>query len=359
VIVTVVFGIGGLWLAWRQLQSSKTVERRDEIRAENEAARNAKFTVAAALKPYEPPQDRAEITKLLSWRYQFVPDIVGGNAQQELNDLIEWVDEGPDRPSVRTLTGPGGVGKTQLACALVQALHEKHYRLTGEDDALEKDQRRLWIVDYPEESSEELHEIIKRARAWQKGRGRVLLLTRIPFESWRSDRLGEFSDILDRQKLTLDLKPREAEELFLRARETLLELYGEKRSLRSLLGYRTITSEEIQGWISTSPSEHVLPLYVLAAAIHCILEPELALTLLGSSVIENLAEREQALLRRFSRSAGFYHEAAARLSALATVAGNLSIASLKELSAPELDIGLTGDRATVIDRLQSLCLVGS
>jgi len=352
IIVAVVIGVPTLYYGRRQFDKARASEAREIDMRAAAAAKAASFSVAAALHPDGLP-DQVEFAPLLSWRCRFVPDIVGEKAREELASLIDWVKHGPDSPSVRILAGSGGAGKTRLGCELVRALAQSHFRCRDDDGSLEKGHRRLWIIDYPEEADDLIKQRIIEAREWPGGRGRVLLLTRIPTSSW-VNRLPLATGILMRQTRALRYSTDDAEQLFWAIRRRLLECYGDQRTLLERLQRREIVPDDVRRWIHLDPQEHVLPVNVFAVAIHSVLEPNQPLKLIGAELTEYLGERERARLTRFSKAAGFQPEAASRLAALAAVAGDLPIETIEKLAVKELQIGLTGDPDTVVDRIRSL-----
>lgn len=350
IAAAVAVGAPTLYFTYRQFAKARAAEIRElDLRAAA-SAKSSTFSIGAALRPESPP-DRLDFAPLLSWRCRFIPTIVGEAATAELTSLIDWVKNGPDSANVRVLSGSGGSGKTRLGCELVRALAHDNFRCRDDDGSLERGDRRLWIIDYPEESGGLVEDRIRRAEEWQAGRGRVLLLTRIPATAWPA-RLPRAQNMIDRRNVVLRYTPADAEQIFWEIRSRLIERYGEKQGLVKARRPK-IASDDVRRWIELDP-EHVLPINIFAVAIHSVLEPNQPLKLIGGQLTEYLAERERARLTRFSKASGFRPEAAARLAALAAVAGELSIETIEKLAAKELQIGLTGDIETIIDRIRDL-----
>ncbi len=143
-------------------------------------------------------QPEPTIGALLDWRSTLSRFVGRGD---QLRDLAEWCDEAPT-PSVRFISGEGGVGKTRLAAEFAESLRDDGWGAGFLDlrDA-EKFQAyagqakgNLLIVDYPESNPGAIEELFGDLAHLESlgGKIRVLLLSREGSEIWldRIERSG-------------------------------------------------------------------------------------------------------------------------------------------------------------------------
>ena len=286
---------------------------------------------------------------LLSWRYRLAGQLIGRDA--ELEALMAWAegDEGEEPgPRLHWISGPGGVGKTRLAAELCERLREKGWKAgfvepDPEPDGAAKNMvprsRRgvCIVVDYPEERRERALQWV-RAAARVHGREapvRLLMLSRRDLEEWKEhlqrERAWELCDEMVIPALA-QLGPDDCVVLFRDVAQRYAEAYS--RQLPEL------DDAAIVAWCKVEPQTHGRPLFVMAAAIHAVLEPGKAISLRGCEIVRALVEREAAQLDRLGERLGLGPRTAATLCGLAAVTAGLDDQAIRRLADPALALGL-------------------
>lgn len=284
--------------------------------------------------------DRGDVFALLSWRTRLSP-LIGTQAQAELGKLRAWATGGPNVPSIRLLTGPGGAGKTRLAWELVTVIRREGGIAEFFPGIGLSENCDLLIVDYPEEHREEVDKLA-RTLANMRRRIRVLFLSRRSLEEWHND-LGaaHARHLVDQQSVALNRL----------SSDEVIELY---RAISSSLAARLsqnvsdAADAEIRSW-ADSNALHMLPLFVIAVAVQSVLDGKGALRLSTREVIQALVNREIDRLAAASQSVGFRPNAAPRLAALAAVRDGIDAETLRRFAAPALELGLSSPSYVVDD----------
>ena len=283
---------------------------------------------------------------LLTWHTR-ISDFAG--REHELAQLRAWIAE--DTPvSVKFLTGPGGSGKSRLAAELAEGLQKwgwaagfadlrapSHYAI-GRNGT-------LLIADYPEDYRAEALDVL-RDLATCEHRGaplRVLFLSRTGIEAWeQSIHDARAAALVSTTPVGLrPLAPAAAHRVFTSAQRKAAEALGVDPPLG-------LTEEALAEWVALAP-EHARALFVLAAALHTVLNPDDdVIRYAGGDVIRQIVDRELSRLRESARHHGFGDpDALARLVALTALAGDVPWDRVAEWAAqPELALGLDSDGPT-------------
>lgn len=294
------------------------------------------------------PQDR-DLFRFLSWRTRLAP--MHGR-QRERDSLIEWATQAGG-VRVRLLSGPGGAGKTRLAAEVAQALRDRGWvagftSLNAGKVLPLSASGLLLIVDYPEENRQQLREVLAQlARSEDLPSPlRLLLVSRRDLDWWQEDiDAAHAADVCDSQSVELvNLDEAEMVALFEAAVDRLAAHLQQAKP--------TVAVERIRAWRAANPEIHALPLFTLAAAIHFVFSPD-AFGLGGPDIVRALVRREKLRLDNIGRASGLGEHGASRLTGLATVAGGLDVAAIRNLARPEMELGLP-DLSCVVDAVGRL-----
>lgn len=284
---------------------------------------------------------------LLDWKSRLSQSLVG--REDEEKDLLDWARNGGG-VKVRFLSGPGGVGKTRLAAEVAKQLADEGWIAgVSRDDAhqllAKANHTRLFlVVDYPEDSRERTEELLKAlANNVPEGAGpvRALLVSRYSQDDWEEKfsvidtRLG--AGRKDRRPLTLlELDTPQAIKLFTNA----FARCGDARGLSAV----EVPETDLKAWLDSGPDRQLfhLPLFVTAAAVHCVFELEshggewggLRVGLTAREVMSALVKRETKRMDSFGkeRDSSHLNPLVKRLMALATVRGGLDEEALESLA---------------------------
>ena len=297
----------------------------------------------------ELPDEPDAVFALLSWRARLAP--LAGRENDKAS-LLQWACQGRNA-RIRLLTGPGGAGKSRLAAEVAEALRADGWTagIIRPNDPIVVPLRRaglFLIVDYPEEHPDEVRTLLREvaSRELRDVPVRLLVLSRQGGDRWfdlvESAHAGE---LMDAQEIGLSGLGAEPETLFSEALRRLAQHYRRPMPV--------IPSEAVRRWIALNPGLHGLPLFLAAAAVHAFSNPEAALGFGGTSVVQALADREQARLDNAGHAAGFGTRGASRIVALATVPGAVDASLLRQLADPALEIGLPSPHH-VVDAVRSL-----
>jgi hypothetical protein len=288
--------------------------------------------------PWRPLPDDRDIFKLLHWRFRLAPDLIGRGAERE--HLLAWA-KGDHWPRARLLTGPAGAGKSRLAAEVADRLREEGWTagFARLDRSAVLPVRRggiLLIADYPEERREQNRALLADLAALDQATApvRVLLLSRRGVDWWQDDiDAAHAGDVCDAQAIELrPLADIDLRRLLRAAANRLADHLGQE--------VPSWADGAIDAWRERDARLHALPLFVMAAAVHSVLEPGNALGVSGPDVIQALVRRERLRLTNISRALGLEERAAARLLGLAAAAGSLNADAVRRLAEPALELGL-------------------
>lgn len=298
--------------------------------------------------PHEEIQRNSDVLALLRWRSS-ASDFTG--RVEEISELRSWAHS-VSKISAKFIVGDGGVGKTRLAAEFARELRDEQKWAAGfinlsRTDAFElRVAGTLVIIDYPEENSRAVAEFLQNLAtiAADCPRLRLLFLTRQSIGSWRpliddSKAIGLF----DMKPLRLaGIGAEDGYKIFCSAQERCAE--------RLNTTPRPFPEELFRRWFF-SKQDHQTALFIVAAAVHSAINPEsTTLEFEGRDVILALVRRELSRLRLLSNEYGFpYDDFLARLTALAAVAGNLSVPRIHRLR--EMPIELGSNDQHLIDKL--------
>lgn len=238
-----------------------------------------------------------DVFKALDWRSR----LSGFHGREkDARRLTDWALDEERTLKVVLISGPGGAGKTRLAADTVAHLVHDHGWCggflgdanrpidgTGNGVAL--------IIDYPEERTGLVSDILKAAsRALKNGESndrpvRLILVSRETREAWEKI-LNEPAGFIE--EIRLDARPYlEIEDALAIAGDIAIE-YPER------LGRTACEFSEVENWLKNPV--HRLPLNVVAASVHAVLDPGHAFKLDGAGVLNALTEWELRRVRYYS-----------------------------------------------------------
>ncbi|WP_348225707.1 tetratricopeptide repeat protein [Nitrosomonas sp. Is79A3] len=266
------------------------------------------------------------IEYLLSWKSRLT-DLIG--REQELKALHDWTDS-PNPISSRMIIGEGGTGKTRLAFEFARQLREQKGWQAGEAQGLSgcwytAGAGTLLVIDYPEQRPEKVSALLDAlARQSLSCKLRVLLL----------GRNGDFLKQLTQTAQTimtpgfeltgLTTGDSNAWELFQAAWQQL------HRRQQLAVPPLPLTESSFQQWQQLNTA-HQRPLFVLAMAIHRMLQPD-AQDLSAPAILRALVQQYEVnrLVKEAKQlSLDFY--SLVMLRALAGISGKLDSAALRQL----------------------------
>src|SRR5271163_2602647 len=296
------------------------------------------------------PAGEPNVSRLLSWRTRLVKLL--GREEPRLS-LLEWAHRG-DPVRVRLLSGPGGAGKSRLAAEVADHLRKEGWTAgfspPGTSAILPlRDKGLFLIIDYPEERRHQIRMFLQDAAVLEAPPAsiRILLVSRQPASWWRGDVDAAHADVLcDAQEIGIARLGREAAVgVFREAAQRLASHF--KRNISSA------PDAEISSWQNRDAALHCLPLFVLGAAIHWVLEANPILGIAGGKIVESLVDREIKRLNNAARAAQWGEESGARLVGLATIRGGLDADSLRHLAEPKFELEIPKpDR--IVDAVRAL-----
>lgn len=280
-----------------------------------------------------------DLYNVLSWRYRLAP-LIGRDA--ELQNLHAWASSGVTEPSLRWLSGPGGVGKTRLAATLCAQLQEEGWKAGfiswGMPVVLPRSTQGICIVfDYPEEHRTKMLEWLGMlADVSSEGAPiRFLVLSRRDLDDWRDDLILAHAWHLCGGKQLLPLGPLDPEAcvaLAIEVSQQYAKICGREAP--------TLDASSICAWRDSDVSVHARPLFVTAAAVHAVMEPGHAFGIAGREIIDALVTREVARLDALGKAQGMHSRACSRLCGLAAISDGLDATTVRLLARSELGIGL-------------------
>ena len=282
------------------------------------------------------------IEYLLSWKSRLT-GLIG--RERELQTLRAWADA-PQQISCCLITGEGGTGKTRLAFEFARQLRERKGWQAGEAQGLSGSwytggAGTLIVIDYPEQRPDKVRALLEAlARQPLTCKLRVLLL----------GRNGDFLKQLTQTAQTL-IAPgfeltglsdgadtnADAWQLFQEAWQSLHQ--RQQRAVPPL----PLTPAAFHQW-QQRHTTHQRPLFVLALAVHCILQPG-AHELNAPEILRALVQQyEINRLVKEAKQMQLDPHCLVMLRALAAIAGKLPGEALRQLiqasEALPLDIRL-------------------
>jgi hypothetical protein len=290
-----------------------------------------------------------DISRLLRWNYELVRTLHG--RADDVRAIIEWVESDDPQILLRFVEGEGGAGKTRLAAEVARKLRECGWAAgflgrAGSIIHAPSERGLLLIIDYPEEQPQRIDALIGAIRDHRKPgyKLRFLLLTRRSFEAWK-DTVAPIRDLCGQHPIAhLGSLPPDA------ARLLIDEAVAR---LSKLLGHEVQPNlAALNSWLERDEI-HRLSLYATAAAVHFVLIPTVTFDLSAPAILSELVEREMQRIRAASEAVGLGRDALPRFLALAALTGAISVAGIRRLADPQLEITQCPP-TQIIDRIAAL-----
>ncbi|KIC51042.1 tetratricopeptide repeat protein [Tateyamaria sp. ANG-S1] len=285
----------------------------------------------------------------LNWRAK-LSKLYGRDKQ--VQRLLDWATDGDMHPKTMLVSGPGGVGKSRLAGDVVEILKNKLGWAAGElpielaeGDVLDgRGNGVAVVVDYPEEDFEMVERLI---RACQNAQTypcpvRIILASRDNLTAWKK-RLA-MEDLGNIEEVPLEFKPYLNKRDGLALSKEVAETFAKevRKSVPKLVG--------VAEWRELNPI-HSLPLFLVAASIHAVLDPKNAFALSGKELLLKLAQIEMKRVFWYSRNVLKDEAGLQKLLALSLLTLNgLSKKTIYELGQAGLCAEKSGD--TLLEAVQ-------
>ena len=220
----------------------------------------------------------------------------------EYAKIWKWALDETKLVKTMLITGPGGAGKTRLAAEVVRNLvARKKWKGGFLLDGYEKNQGVydgnaagiVFVIDYPEEKTEAVRDILAAAsNPVTYGKPiRIILVSRESRSSWlnilNKVKLDRFDDT------PLDLKRYVSKDDALEIVSDIEAYYPD------LIGRPKADFEGVGEWLDRDDT-HRLPLNIIAASVHAVLDPSHAFNLDSAEVLTALAEWELRRVRYYS-----------------------------------------------------------
>ncbi|WP_413203685.1 tetratricopeptide repeat protein [Rhodospirillum sp. A1_3_36] len=279
---------------------------------------------------FDGPMGReADLIQALHWQVGLTETLFGRTDEKQA--ILAWAKGGqPEVPSVRLLSGEGGVGKTRLASEVAYTLQAEGWRAGFIKEThvyTTKDGPLFLILDYPEEApalSQRLLDWVSATEATSHP-VRLLLVSRRRHRDWDawSDLLGpRFGRQAIAQPSALPVD--EVWNLIAEAATRFADRLGQAVE-------PALNRDRMEAWLAQDPQVHGLPLYAMAAAVHAVIDPTHAYTLTRGDLLLALADREMRRVRRISEKAGFGKDGLATLIGLAVMGDGLRGKTIRAL----------------------------
>lgn len=265
---------------------------------------------------------------------------------EEYRKLWDWALDESKFVKTMLISGPGGAGKTRLAAEVVRNLISKKnwkggFLLDGYDKTPcvynGNGAGVVFVIDYPEEKTDVVKEILASAGnpVTYSRPIRIILLSRENRTAW----LKTLNKIeLDRfDETPLDLKRYVS-------RDDALEIASDVEAYYpDLIGQPKTAFSGVGRWLDTHET-HRLPLNIIAASIHAVLDPARAFNLGGADVLAALAEWELRRVRYYSdRDLGDQNSLEKLLALSVFTQSGLTKGTVFELGEMEICPGKSGD----------------
>jgi len=285
---------------------------------------------------------------LLSWHTR-ISEFAGRD--DEMDKLKEWATS--DYPVwVKFVVGDGGVGKSRLGAEFAKTMQKENWAagfvdLRNAQAFPMKKAGTLLVIDYPEEHVSRVKELLKDlTHIGLDGRLRVLFLTRRSPDNWGEViSAANARNIVDTHPVTLGrLDVQSAKVVYdttVREADKELQQYS-----ASGLGPAPIPEEAMADWLKLAP-ENDRALFIMAAAVHSTENPdEEVVSFSGREVVKALVEREVMRYQGIAEDRAHVFKnkyALAGLLAMASIADELSVADIQNISESELPVGFQPD----------------
>ncbi|CUI01875.1 ATP-binding protein [Leisingera aquaemixtae] len=255
------------------------------------------------LPDQQPVKDgMVDVFGALSWRTR-LSDLHG--RQAEFDSLLDWALEQDDpssaRPKIALVSGPGGSGKSRLVADVVTTLVDQHGWTGGQIPSGDVNGRifecdgmgAALIIDYPEARTDFVTEVLASVNySHESGHPiRIILVSRENLEAW--------AEILNAPnpfwitEVPLGREPHISLPDALKISDDVVE----RLSAELMVKTPEITNREY--WLVQNAS-HRLPLMILAASVHAVLDQKNAFSLKGKDVLLALAKIERSRVRSYS-----------------------------------------------------------
>lgn len=271
----------------------------DVLLGKDETVSTRKLASAPAFSIIE--DDQVNVFSALNWRARLSSL---EDRSKLLQGILDWALDGDLRPKIMLISGPGGSGKSRLGHEALRILESEHRWACGDlpaqlrqGDIIEADgEGVLVIADYPEENQNVIECLLKSCEANQTYfcPVRVLLVSREGKDVWRK-RLNR-PILHNLSEITLETDPFLSPDASYKIAEEV------SQNLAKLIKVRvpTLKRQSFLEWCKAD-IRHNLPIFVVAAAIHAVLNPKNAYVLAGRDLLLALAEVELLRIRSYSR----------------------------------------------------------
>lgn len=305
---------------------------------ENVRIRDLKSDPADAL--YE--DGKPNVFAALNWRAN-ISKLYGRDKQ--LKKLEKWALDGDMHPKIMLISGPGGVGKSRLAAEVVETLKDTHGWVGGdlpkiirEGDVLNgRGNGVVVVIDYPEEDFDLVERLVKSCQNSESYPCpvRIILASRENLDAWK-ERLNK-QNLQNIEEIPFEFKP------YLNKRDGLGLAKEVAVNFAKAIREPAPKLQGVEEWRKQKPV-HSLPLFLVAAAIHSVLDPKNAFTLSGKELLLELAEIELQRVREYSTNVLKDETALQKLLALSLLTSNgLSKDTIYALGEAGLSDGRSGD----------------
>lgn len=283
-----------------------------------------------------------DIFKALDWRSR-LSGFYGRD--QDVAYLKAWALDETKSLKIMLVSGPGGAGKTRLvAHVIAQLVHDLGWcggflgdasrPLHGNGNGV------ALIIDYPEEKTSVVSGILKAAsQTLKNGESydrpvRIILVSRETRESWQKV-INEQASFIN--EIRLDARP------YLDIRDAIGVAGDIALEYPDRIDRAAFEFVGVEAWLERSVT-HRLPLNIVAASVHAVLDPNHAFKLDGTEILAALAEWEMRRVRYYSERDLGDRNALEKLLALSLFTQfGLTKETIFELGEQGLCMGKSGD----------------
>ncbi len=292
------------------------------------------------------PQDLVEdkqpnVYAALNWRAR-LSELHG--RKKQIKRLLDWAQDGDYHPKLMLINGSGGVGKSRMIAEVVATLKDGHGWVGGElphqirdGDVIAADGEGVaFVIDYPEENFDLVRQLVEACGNTQTYSCpvRIFLASRESMETWQ--KMLNKPYLANVSELSLEVAP------FLNKRDGKSVATEVAKNYAKALKKSPPKLEGIAEWREQRPS-HSLPLMLVAAAVHAVLDPSNAFALSGKDLLLELARIELRRVRSYSKRDLGASSALEKLLALAVLTPDgLTKDSVFELAEKDICPGTSG-----------------